>query len=103
MPVFSDGNLYVLADVTAPMPLLVLLHGARNNGASQLAVWRPIADKEKVILLAPNSVGHDRWWDPDLDEQNVKLEIQQALESLNVNRRRIYVAGHSLGAALALR
>lgn len=82
------------------MPLLVLLHGAGGTAEEHVAAWKPLAQQEKVILFAPTSF--DGRWCAQGDAQNVLDACRHVATDLAVNRKKIYLAGHSLGAAMAL-
>jgi len=92
-------------DLHSAVPLLVALHGGGRDSASQKKLWGCLASREKIILLAPNSVSTNpptATWFTAGDEQNLATKTQQALDSLPVNRNKIYCFGHSLGASRAL-
>src|SRR4051812_1133001 len=50
------SDTFVPDDLSAPRPLLIALHGGGRDSASQIKLWRPLAEKEKLIVLAPNSL-----------------------------------------------
>ena len=81
-----------------PAPLLVLLHGSNRNGNSLVEKWKSLADKEKIILVAPDSL-QTQTWDIPVDGPDF---IHQLVESLKakypINQRKIYLFGHSSGA-----
>src|SRR5205085_10857666 len=59
--------LYVPAGAAAgkPAPLLMLFHGSGRDGMSQINEWRGLADKEGVVLAAPDATDPRRWVIPD--------------------------------------
>ncbi|HEX2533623.1 MAG TPA: alpha/beta hydrolase-fold protein, partial [Chitinophagaceae bacterium] len=103
-----DGLLYIPSgwQPEVPAPLAVLLHGAGGLSAHGLAILRKQADKNGIILLAPDSAkgswdivygsgfGHD------------VLFLNQALEELfshySIRPDKIAVGGFSDGASYAL-
>jgi poly(3-hydroxybutyrate) depolymerase len=44
---------FVPEKLTAPAPLLLLLHGSGRDGMSQIDDWKGLAEKEGIILVAP--------------------------------------------------
>lgn len=92
-------------DLSVPRPLLIALHGGGRDGASQIELWKPLAEKEKVIVLAPNSLRppyvEATWFTPD-DGQNLINRIKEVLSLYPVDRNRVYMFGHSVGATKAL-
>jgi predicted esterase len=88
-----------------PLPLLVFLHGATQNGAGILRRIGPAADALGIAVLAPDSRG--RTWDAitdgfgeDVTFLNRTLEF--VLDRLPVDPVRLTVGGFSDGASYAL-
>jgi pimeloyl-ACP methyl ester carboxylesterase len=95
---------YVPPDLTGRAPMLVLLHGAGWTGGSQVEIWQPIAEREKLVLLAPTSISSQRdWRHVDDYKKNLEAKFYDALSRMPADHRRIYLIGHSIGAAQALR
>ncbi|HEX9630280.1 MAG TPA: tetratricopeptide repeat protein [Pyrinomonadaceae bacterium] len=95
--------LYVPATVkTSPTPLLVLLHGSNRDGLSLVEKWKHLAETEGIILLGPNSEDASNWSVPR-DGPDALHELVETIKSkYSVNPRRVYLFGHSGGAAFAL-
>ena len=86
----------------APAPMIVLLHGSGRDGRSLLDKWAPLAKKEGVILVGPDSVSRDGWRIPE-DGPDFLQQLVEILKSqLDVDARRVYLFGHSAGAGHAL-
>ncbi len=80
-------------------PAIVLLHGAGRTGASLVERWRSIADREDVILLGPHANGG---WNPAIDGQKfLPAMLEDAIKKYNIDTKRIYVFGHSMGGIFA--
>lgn len=99
----NSREYYMPADCPTDAPLLILFHGAGREGESEISRWEPIAEKEKILLLAPTSPNTQLWWGGSTqDHQKLSSELNNVLQSWPVNLRRIYVAGHSVGGRYAL-
>lgn len=107
------------------LPLIVLLHGhlgsatqllGQKQSAAPMSVWLDIADREKLLLIAPDGAkGSDDkqgWNDCRADEsKNTKTDdvglaralINHAVNELNVDPSRIYIMGMSNGAMMTFR
>ena len=102
-----DGVLMIPAAVppTAPLPLVVLLHGAGGSGDRMLARLGSAPSDAGVAVLAPDSRGST--WDGIRGPFGADVEfLDRALEhvfgSVNVDPARLAVAGFSDGATYAL-
>lgn len=97
-----------VAEAKAAAPLLVTLHGSGRDGRILVEHWKEMADREGLILAGPDSAkagsteGGATWLlgrdGPDL--------IRDVVEDLNakyaVNKRRVYLFGHSAGGGFAI-
>jgi len=90
------------AKKAAPAPLLVLLHGSGRNGRSLLEKWEPLAKKEGLILVGPDATTSAGWRVPDDGPDFLYDLIEMLAGQLDVDRRRVYLFGHSAGAGHAL-
>ena len=96
--------LFVPEKLTAasPAPLIVLLHGSGRNGLSLVEKWKELAEKEKVIIVGPDSSDSRGWRVPE-DGPDYIHELVSALKAKHpINARRVYLFGHSAGAGQAL-
>src|ERR1035441_9169260 len=83
-------------------PLLMLLHGSGHDGLSLLDPWKELASKEGIVLVAPNSINPAEWQAP-VDGPEPLVAIADAVrQKYAVDPRRVYLFGHSGGAAFAL-
>lgn len=86
----------------AKAPVLLLLHGSYGDGGKMAALWKDIADREGVVLVAPNAAHFDAWR-PLIDTPRVlALIINDAGRQTPLDLRRMYLFGHSGGAVYAL-
>lgn len=85
-----------------PAPLIVLLHGSGENGLSLADPWRSLAQREKIILVAPDSAT-SRTWDVHADHPDFIRAVVDAAAALHpVDPSRVYLFGHSGGGMYAL-
>lgn len=102
---FSDHArvLYVVVpDKQEAMPVVVLLHGSGRNGEIMAQAWKDLASREGFIVAAPDAFDPESWGsflDPPEFFQAV-VERVKAVHPIDENR--IYLFGHSAGAAYAL-
>jgi phospholipase/carboxylesterase len=101
-----DGLLYVPRAVErgAPLPLVVMLHGAGGSGRSVDYTF-PIAEELGMLVLAPDS--RDWTWDALLqgfgpDVAFIGSAFRHVAGEFPVDRRHVALAGHSDGASYTL-
>lgn len=88
-----------------PRPLILLFHGAKRDGLSLIEMWERTANRHGLVLLAPEAQG-SAWGNSTwaLDSPNPAL-IQRLIDDLAaetpIDRDRIFLFGHSDGAAMA--
>jgi predicted esterase len=83
-------------------PVIVLLHGSGRDGDSLIKKWKKLAETEKVLLVAPNSLDSNEW-SPYKDPPSFfRSVLQHVSESRSYDSSRVYLFGHSAGAMWAL-
>jgi predicted esterase len=83
------------------LPLVILLHGAGRDGLSMIGVWQQVAQANRIALAAPDSLG--RTWPIDQPDPQFLLDILAAMSArADIDPTRIYLFGHSDGAAYAM-
>jgi poly(3-hydroxybutyrate) depolymerase len=93
---------FVPDKLTAPAPLLLLLHGSGRDGMSLIDEWKGLADKEGIVLAAPDSA-NSREWSMSTDGPEFLHEVVEAIRAkYSVDGTRLYIFGHSAGAVFAL-
>lgn len=102
-----DGLCYVPAsyEPDVPAPLVVALHGAGSTAQNGLAPLLPLADRYKLLLLAPDS--RLRTWDMIIDGYGPDVSfLDRALKMLfqrhKVDAAHLAIGGFSDGASYAL-
>lgn len=109
---------------TAKRPLVIVLHGSGASAQqvlgmafppSPLSVWRQIAEREQLVVIAPDGSkrrGQRCWNDsfadvasnpPTDDTAFIGALIDQAIADDNVDPARVFVMGVSKGGMLAYR
>ena len=89
-------------DAAAAAPLLVLLHGSESDGRSMLHEWASLADREGLVLVAPNATSPVGWKIRE-DGPAFLHDVVEAVETqASVDRQRVYLFGFSAGAVHAL-
>lgn len=83
------------------MPLVILFHGAGRDGLSQIDMWKDVANRYDIALLAPNSLGRT-WSLADASPQFIEKLVSSMASAHNIDMNRIFLFGHSAGATYAL-
>lgn len=90
----------------APLPMLVMLHGAGGTARGAIDLMKPHADALGILLLAPKSTAST--WDIIADgrfgpdENGLDALVRKASIDYAVDQRRIAIGGFSDGASYAL-
>ncbi|MEO8218211.1 MAG: PHB depolymerase family esterase [Acidobacteriota bacterium] len=86
----------------SPAPLVIVLHGSNRNGSSLVERWKRLAQEQGIIVAGPDSINPAEWGAP-LDGPTFLREVADAVSAAwPVDRRRMYLFGHSAGAGFAL-
>jgi polyhydroxybutyrate depolymerase len=90
------------------MPLIISLHGglATPKGQFRLADFRPIAEREKVLIVCPASkkIWHDGNDNKGIDDVKfIDHLITYMIKTYHADPKRVYIAGISNGGFLASR
>ena len=84
-----------------PSPLIVLLHGSGRDGKILVEHWQSLAKKEGIILAGPDAMVREGW-----SRDDGPLFIRHVVEAVQtdyaVDRRAMYVFGHSAGAIFGI-
>ena len=90
----------VSAEALAPM--LLLLHGFGRDGRTMIDEWKKLADKEGLVLVAPNAQDRQGWYVPADGPPLTCALLTELHNKLPVIARRTYLFGHSAGAVFGL-
>ncbi len=98
-------------DKKKPMPLILLLHGNNVPPESIITPFGTAADKHGYILVAPMGYTLSGWYGmhglgnaqtAKYSEQDVMTVLDLARAEFNIDPRRVYIAGHSMGGSGAV-
>ena len=84
------------------MPLVILLHGSGRNGETMASNWRDLALREGFIVAAPDAYNAAMWDSGKDTPEFFRNLVEQVKSRHTVECSRIYLFGHSAGAAYAL-
>jgi len=89
------------------MPLLIALHGGGGTKDSNLEEW-DVACRRGWLVLSPQSTSlifpNAYWWEEDLEQrlQDIKVHVEEVLQSYPIDEARIVTAGISQGSGMAI-
>jgi poly(3-hydroxybutyrate) depolymerase len=97
-------HLFVPPGISAesPAPLLLLLHGSYQSGRALLGYWTELAGRERLLLVAPDSIDQVGWQIRRDGPEFIRAVIEQVSAQQPVDDRRIYLFGLSGGAVYSL-
>ncbi len=81
-----------------PAPLIILMHGSGRDGKILVEHWQSLAKKEGIILAGPDAIVRQGWGMRDDGPLLLRHVIEAVQTDYAVDRRRMYVFGHSAGA-----
>ncbi len=102
---FSEHRrvLYVVVpERQVAMPVVVLLHGSGRNGEIMAQSWKDLAGREGFIVAAPDAFDPMSWRSLMDPPEFFQAVVEQVKAIHPVDESRIYLFGHSAGAAYAL-
>lgn len=96
--------IYVPPDVKPDekLPLIVALHGSGRDGRSIVEPWQSLAKRERIIVAGPNAADPAAWYVPADGPDLLYFLVDEIAADHPVDRRRVYLFGHSGGAIFAL-
>jgi poly(3-hydroxybutyrate) depolymerase len=102
---FSEHSrvLYVVVpERQEAMPVVVLLHGSGRSGEIMAQSWKDLAGREGFIVAAPDAF-NPASWQSDMDPPEFFQAVVERVKAIHpIDESRIYLFGHSAGAAYAL-
>jgi dienelactone hydrolase len=85
-----------------PAPVLLLLHGSYQSPLDVLRQWTEVAERAGVILAAPKSFADYGWRIHDDTPALMREIVDDLATRRSIDRRRLYLFGHSAGGVHAL-
>ncbi|MEM9794898.1 MAG: hypothetical protein AAF919_00300 [Pseudomonadota bacterium] len=82
-------------------PTVVLLHGPGRTGESMVDMWRETAERQGLVIVAPNLGNLPGWEFGRPDPRAVAIALDAAAEIYPVDKGRVALFGHSRGAIAA--
>jgi len=84
---------------SAKLPAVLLLHGAGDKPAPMIDAWHSLADKEKIVLIAPELPRTVEF--EEIAPRVFRCVVEDAKLAANLDPKRVYVFGNSMGGYLA--
>jgi poly(3-hydroxybutyrate) depolymerase len=91
--------LYYSPDKTHALPTVMLLHGAGDQPSNMMDAWKRLADKEKLVLLAPELPRDPKF--EDVAPAVFRCVVEDAKQFVAIDPQRVYLFGNSMGGYLA--
>lgn len=85
-----------------PPPAIVLLHGSGRDGRAMLDMWQALADREGVVLIAPDALDSGGWSVRDDDAAFLSSVVDDARRITPFDPEQMFLFGHSAGAVYSL-
>ena len=82
---------------TAGYSVVVLQHGTGGSGPGMVEAWKPLAESQHLILVAPNGLGKYGWSVPDDGPELQEAILKQVAAEFPLDDRRLYLFGFSAG------
>ena len=101
---WRDYFLFVPGSIApdTPAPVLLLLHGSYSTPFDVLSQWTDVAQRTGIILAAPKSTDVYGWRIREDSAALLRDIVDDIATRRPVDRRRLYLFGHSGGAVHAL-
>ncbi len=96
---WDQSYLYFSPDQGHPLPAVVLLHGAGDRAQNMVEAWKRFAEKQKIVLLAPE-LPRDLKFE-DAAPRVFRCVVEDAKHFVGIDARRVYLFGNSMGGYLA--
>lgn len=91
--------LYSTPDKNLKLPVVVLLHGAGDRPQNMMDAWKRLAEKQKIVLLAPELPRDPKF--EDAAPSVFRCVVEDAKQLVGIDPQRVYLFGNSMGGYLA--
>lgn len=85
-------------DAHAPLPAIMLLHGAGGRNSEMMGAWKSLALREHVVLIAPQ-LPRELWFEQAAPSV-FRCVVADAERVVSVDAKRVYLFGYSMGGYL---
>lgn len=98
-----DGVFFAAPAASGPTPLLLMLHGAGGRGSGILTRAKESLPERDIVVVAPDSRAVT-WMRPNVadDVRFIDAALEAMFARYDIDRSRVFIAGHSDGASWAL-
>jgi hypothetical protein len=79
-----------------------VLSGRPSSAVCVLDPWTSLAKKEGIVLVAPDATTSQGWRVPEDGPECLYDLVELIANEIDIDRRRVYIFGHSAGAGHAL-
>ncbi|MHB8539762.1 MAG: carboxylesterase family protein [Candidatus Acidiferrales bacterium] len=86
-------------DKSAPLPAILLLHGAGDIPDNMIGAWKKFAAENRIVLIAPELPRDVKF--ESIAPAVFRCVVSDAGQQVAINPRRVYVFGNSMGGYLA--
>jgi poly(3-hydroxybutyrate) depolymerase len=88
----------------APAPMIVLFHGTGGIGLYMAQMWKDVAAREGIVLVAPDAMHSEAGWDLKVDGPDfIRAILAEVAAAHPIDPHRMYLFGQSGGAVYSLR
>jgi len=87
-------------DFSKQKSVLILLHGSNRRGPSMLDKWQSLADRNNILLVAPDSLSASHWSHQDDPASFFEYILSKITPEYGFDRAPIFGFGHSAGAVM---
>ncbi len=91
--------LYSTPDKSLKLPAVLLLHGAGDKAANMVDAWERLAEKQQIVLLAPQLPLDPKF--EDVAPGVFRCVVENAKQLVGIDPQRVYLFGNSMGGYLA--
>jgi poly(3-hydroxybutyrate) depolymerase len=95
----DQAYLYYSPDKDHALPAVMLLHGAGDRAVNMVDAWKRFAQKQQIVLLAPELPRDPKF--EDTAPQMFRCVAEDAKQFVHIDPQRVYLFGNSMGGYLA--
>lgn len=81
------------------LPAILLLHGAGGQASDMLDVWKSLAGRDHIVLIAPQ-LPRELWFEQEAPAV-FRCIVADAERAVSIDSARVYLFGYSMGGYLA--